>query len=112
MTLSLIAAWVLAAGSAPTSDVGPLVQALWLVQRYGTAEAADPANDQRLKGLLFKALGKEGELTLKELGRIYGHLSRHSRNWPAPMIASARRKSATRWKPPCRRKYAAVCCRR
>ena len=49
-------------------DVGPLVRALWLVQRYGTADAVDPANDQRVKGAMFKALGKEGELTLSELG--------------------------------------------
>ena len=47
--------------------MGPLVRALWLVQRYGTAEAVDPANDQRIKGVLFKALGKDGELTLSEL---------------------------------------------
>jgi arsenate reductase (thioredoxin) len=67
MTLSLIAALALTAGPAPASDVGPLVRALWLVQRYGTAVAVDPANDQRLKGVLFKALGKEGELTFKEL---------------------------------------------
>jgi hypothetical protein len=26
-------------------DVGPLVRSLWLVQRYGTAEAAHPQND-------------------------------------------------------------------
>ena len=66
MTISLIAALALAAGPAPEGDVGPLVRALWLVQRYGTAEAVDPANDQRLKGALFKALGKDGELTLRE----------------------------------------------
>jgi hypothetical protein len=47
--------------------VGPLVRALWLVQWYGTADAADPVNDQRVKGTLFKALGKDGELTLSEL---------------------------------------------
>ena len=67
MYLSIIAALALAAGPAPASDVGPLVRALWLVQRYGTADAADPANDQRVKGALFKALGKDGELTLSEL---------------------------------------------
>ena len=68
MSFSLIAALALTAGPAPGSDVGPLVRALWLVQRYGTADAADPANDQRVKGVLFKALGKEGELTLSEVG--------------------------------------------
>ena len=67
MSFSLIAALALAAGPAPGGDVGPLVRALWLVQRYGTAEAVDPANDQRVKGALFKALGKDGELTLSEL---------------------------------------------
>ena len=41
--------------------------ALWLVQRYGTVDAVDPANDQRVKGTLFKALGKDGELTFTEL---------------------------------------------
>ena len=67
MSFSLIAALALAAGPASGGDVGPLVRALWLVQRYGTAEAVDPANDQRVKGAIFKALGKEGELTLSEL---------------------------------------------
>ncbi|MHC5540464.1 low molecular weight phosphatase family protein [Singulisphaera rosea] len=66
MSVSLLAVLTLAA--APESDPGPLVRALWLVQRYGTAEAVDPANDQRLKVALFKALGKEGELTQPELG--------------------------------------------
>ena len=67
MAVSLIAAFALTAGPAPSGDIGPLVRALWLVQRYGTAEAVDPAADQRVKGVLFKALGKEGELTLAEL---------------------------------------------
>ncbi len=31
------------------------------------ADAADPVNDQRVKGALFKALGKDGELTLSKL---------------------------------------------
>jgi len=59
MHLSLIAALALTAVP-PASDEGPLVRALWLVQRYGTAAAVDPAKDQRLKGVLFKALGKDG----------------------------------------------------
>src|SRR4051794_11072911 len=67
MSLSLIAALALALGPASGGDVGPLVRALWLVQRYGTAHAVDPTNDQRVKGALFKALGKDGELTLSEL---------------------------------------------
>jgi len=60
MNLSLIAALALTAG--PADDVGPLVRALWLVQQHGTADAIDPANDQRVKGTLFKALGRDGEL--------------------------------------------------
>jgi arsenate reductase len=68
MSLALIAALALATGPASDGDVGPFVRALWLIHRYGTAEAVDPANDQRVKGALFKALGKDGELTLAELG--------------------------------------------
>jgi arsenate reductase (thioredoxin) len=67
MTVFLVAAFALSVGPVSGEDVGPLVRALWLVERFGTAEAADPANDQRVKGTLFKALGKEGELTLTEL---------------------------------------------
>ena len=67
MPFSLLAALALTVGQAQSSDAGPLVRALWLVQRYGTADAVDPANDSRLKGVLFKSLGKEGELTFKEL---------------------------------------------
>jgi hypothetical protein len=44
-------------------DVGPLVRSLWLVHRYGTAESVQPQNDQKLKGKLSKALGKDGILT-------------------------------------------------
>ncbi len=67
MYLSLIAALALGAGSPAGGDMGPFVRALWLIQRYGTADAADPANDQRVKGALFKGLGKDGELTFTEL---------------------------------------------
>jgi hypothetical protein len=62
------AAVVLAStGASPPEkgDVGPMVRALWLVHRHGTAEAADPRNDLRTKGLLSKALGKDGSLTLE-----------------------------------------------
>src|SRR5579864_6597670 len=45
-------------------DVGPLVRSVWLVQSYGTSEAADPRNDLRTKGALSKALGKTNILTL------------------------------------------------
>jgi arsenate reductase len=68
MLFSLIATLALASGPGSGADVGPLVRALWLVQRYGTVEAVDPANDQCVKGVIFKALGKEGELTLSEMG--------------------------------------------
>jgi arsenate reductase len=54
-------------GSSETTDVGPLVRALWLVQRHGTLEALRPANDQRLKGILSKALTKDGMISLPEL---------------------------------------------
>ena len=43
-------------------DVGTLVRSLWLLQRFGIPEAVAPENDQKLKGTLFKALGKEGTL--------------------------------------------------
>ena len=58
-------------GSCPAGDdVGPLVRSLWLVQRFGTAEAVDPRNDQMVKGKLAKALGKEGILTATGLGGL------------------------------------------
>ena len=56
------------AGSPETPDVGPLVRALRLVQRYGTPEALSPANDERVKSTLAKAIAKDGRITLPELG--------------------------------------------
>ena len=94
MSVSLVAAFALAAGPVPGGDVGPLVRALWLVQRYGTADAADPANDQRVKGVLFKALGKEGELTRHGSGRDLWRLT-HSKSWRGRMTGSTRRKSGS-----------------
>jgi hypothetical protein len=44
-------------------DVGPLVRSLWLVHRYGTTESVQPQNDQKVKGKLSEALGKQGILT-------------------------------------------------
>lgn len=44
-------------------DPGTFVRSLWLIQRYGTAEAVSPRNDQSVKGKLAKALGKESVLT-------------------------------------------------
>jgi arsenate reductase len=67
MHFSTILALALVTGSQAGDDVGPLVRALWLVQRHGTEEAADPANDQRVKGVLSKALGKDGQITLSKL---------------------------------------------
>jgi hypothetical protein len=66
--MHFLLALVTLAGSPETPDVGPLVRALWLVQRYGTAEALDPQNDQRVKAALAKALAKDGVITLGELG--------------------------------------------
>ncbi len=67
MSLPLVA---LLAFAAPTEapDVGPLVRALWLVQRHGTHEALLPNNDQRIKGVLSKALARDGVISLPELG--------------------------------------------
>jgi hypothetical protein len=67
MAATLIAALAVMAGPGQDSDAGPLVNALWLVQRYGTADAVDPANDQKVKARLFKALGKDGNLEFTPL---------------------------------------------
>jgi hypothetical protein len=64
------AALVALSGSAEADNVGPLVRSLWLVQRYGNAEALNPANDQRVKATLAKALAKDGVITLSELGGL------------------------------------------
>jgi hypothetical protein len=66
--MHLLLALVSLAVSPEASDVGPLVRSLWLVQRYGTAEALNPANDQRVKAALSKALAKDAVITLGELG--------------------------------------------
>jgi hypothetical protein len=70
--MHLLLALLSLTASPESSDVGPLVRSLWLVQRYGTAEALDPANDQRVKGVLSKALAKDGIITLSELGGLMG----------------------------------------
>ena len=44
-------------------DVGPFVRAVWLVQRHGNPQVVRPENDQKLKGKVSKALGKESILT-------------------------------------------------
>ena len=67
MLLHLVAL-VSLSGSPEATDVGPLVRALWLVQRRRTAEALDPKNDQRVKsGPFRRPLAKDGVITLKEL---------------------------------------------
>src|SRR5262245_40936194 len=66
--MHLILALAALAGSPETSDGGPLVRALWLVQRYGTTEELDRKNDQRVKAALAKALAKDAVITLGELG--------------------------------------------
>jgi hypothetical protein len=66
--MNLLLALAALMGSPGSADVGPLVRALWLVQRHGTAEALDPKNDQRVKAALSKALARDGVITLRELG--------------------------------------------
>jgi hypothetical protein len=66
--MHLFFALAVLSGSPESSDVGPLVGALWLVQRYGTADALNPSNDQRVKAALSKALARDGFITLEELG--------------------------------------------
>jgi arsenate reductase (thioredoxin) len=67
MLFFIVATLALGAGPETGADVGPFVRGLWLVQRYGTADAVDPANDQRVKGALAKAIGKDGNITLSQL---------------------------------------------
>ena len=50
--------------SEAAEDVGPFIRALWLVQSHGTPELLDSRNDQKLKGRLVKALGKDAVITV------------------------------------------------
>src|SRR4051812_22638485 len=50
------------------SGPGPLVHSLWLIQRYGTPDALDPANDNRVKAALARALARDKVITSTELG--------------------------------------------
>jgi hypothetical protein len=69
--MQLAFVFMLALSASPQgNDVGPLVRALWLLQRYGTSDAINPANDQRVKAILSKALAKDGVITLSELGGL------------------------------------------
>lgn len=67
----VMGAAVLAAGLGAmpvgVSDAGPFVRALWLVQRFGTAEAVKPSSDASTKAKLAKALGKDGRITAGEV---------------------------------------------
>ena len=62
-TAAIVLATAVASPAADTDDPGPLVRSLWLVQRKGDAAALDPRDDLRIKGSIFKALGKDGILT-------------------------------------------------
>jgi hypothetical protein len=68
LTTRLLIALLALSGKLETSDVGPLVRCLWLLQQYGTPEAQRPANDQRVKATLSNALAKDKVITLSELG--------------------------------------------
>ena len=68
--LALIFGLVAFQTSSGSPDVGPLVRSFWLLQSFGTADATDPANDLRVKGVLAKALAKDNEITLPELGGL------------------------------------------
>jgi hypothetical protein len=68
--LPLLVAFVALSATPESTDVGPFVRALWLIQRHGTTEALDPKNDQRVKAALSKALAKDGAITFPELGGL------------------------------------------
>jgi hypothetical protein len=68
--LPLLVAFAALAAAPESTDVGPLVRSLWLIQRHGTPEALDAKNDQRVKAVLSKALAKDGVITFPELGGL------------------------------------------
>lgn len=65
-----LAATANAGAESQATDAGTLVRALWLVQRYGTAEAIDPRYDEHTKAVLAKAVGKEGSLTAQATEKL------------------------------------------
>ena len=67
MGLLVMSAMMFGSDPSATGDVGPVVRALWLVQRYGTAAGVDPANDQRVKAALAHSIGKDGKLSHSKL---------------------------------------------
>src|SRR5262249_3521487 len=72
MCYLLLALSVIASPPKEAKDVGPLVRALWLIHGHGTPDALNPANDQRVKGLIAKTVAKDGLLTLPELRGLMG----------------------------------------
>ncbi len=67
--VAVVGIGILAGAQAPRGgDVGPFVRHLALCQGVGTAAATDPANDQKLKAALAKAIGKDGSLAPTGLG--------------------------------------------
>ena len=67
---ALLLSTINAAGSSPDRDPGPLVRALWLFHRYGSADAVDPRNDLHVKAVLSKALGKENVLSFSGVQQL------------------------------------------
>lgn len=53
------------------ADAGPFVRALWLVQRFSTPLAVDPARDESTKAKLAKALGKDGLIVASEAAGLF-----------------------------------------
>lgn len=67
MLKSLLLAILLLQSSPSSNDPGMFVQALQLVQTYGTGEAASPVNDRALKSSLAKAIGQDRLLRWEQL---------------------------------------------
>jgi hypothetical protein len=68
--MNLLLAILAVSGQPEISDPGPLVRSFWVIQHYGTPEATNPANDQRVKAVLSKALAKDNVITSAELGSL------------------------------------------
>ena len=67
VTLAFLLIPCVPVGASKSDDPGAFVDALWCVQRHGTAEALDPRNDQRIKGALSRALLGDGSLSEGEV---------------------------------------------
>jgi hypothetical protein len=67
MQALLITLLMFGASTRAGGDVGPTVRALWFIQQHGMAKAVNPANDEHVKAVVFKALDKDGVLALSEL---------------------------------------------